>query len=33
MVKVIENYVLTDAIGEGNFGTVYHATNKTKPNQ
>ena len=33
MVKVIENYVLTEPIGEGNYGVVYHATNKNKPNQ
>lgn len=31
MVKIIENYVLNEAIGEGNFGSVFRATNKTKP--
>lgn len=31
MVKVIENYILNEVIGEGNFGAVHRATNKNKP--
>ena len=30
MGKIIENYILNESIGEGNFGSVIRATNKTK---
>ena len=30
MVKMIENYVLSEPIGEGSYGTVYKAKHKLK---
>ena len=30
MVKMIENYILSEAIGEGSYGTVYKAKHKLK---
>lgn len=30
MVKIIEGYILSEVIGEGNFGLVYKATHKEK---
>ena len=28
MVKIIENYILTESIGVGSYGTVYQAKHK-----